>query len=166
MSVVVDTNVPVVANGRSRQASGTCVRACIQRLRSITEDIEPLVLDAGWRILREYRKGLRSEGQPGVGDEFLKWVLTNHANPRRCDLVLITHIGPGDSDFAEFPTDPDLAGFDPSDRKFVAVALAHPQRPPVLNAVDRDWWDYREALERNGVTVDFLCPLEVPGNRQ
>lgn len=65
----------------------------------------------------------------------------------------------GDSeDFVLFPQDSDLCGFDKSDRKYVAAALASRRTPDVLNAVDRDWWQYRDALKRNGVRCRFLCP--------
>ena len=64
----------------------------------------------------------------------------------------------GSDDFREFPQDPDLENFDRADRKFVAVALVSGLGPPILNATDTDWWDYREPLRRNGVTVDFICP--------
>jgi len=40
----------------------------------------------------------------------------------------------------------------------VAASVSHPERPPILNAVDTDWWNYRMALERHGVRVEFLCP--------
>ena len=43
-------------------------------------------------------------------------------------------------------------------RRRRAVALGSVNAPEVLNATDRDWWDYREALERNGVRIVFLCP--------
>ncbi|GIV75830.1 MAG: hypothetical protein KatS3mg050_0224 [Litorilinea sp.] len=43
-------------------------------------------------------------------------------------------------------------------RKFVAVALVHGGNPPILNAVDSDWWDYREPLTAAGVRIEFLCP--------
>ena len=121
-----------------------------------------IVLDDGYRILSEYQDHLRSEGQPGEGDAFLKWVLTNQANPQVCDQV---HINPTEdgNNFAEFPDDPDLRGFDRSDRKFVAAALAHPDSPPILNAVDSGWWLFRDALTRNGVQVEFLCPRDVEG---
>ena len=156
--VVVDTNVAVVANGRSRQASQDCARNCADRLYQITNGAEKLALDDKWRIIVEYRNNLRSSGQPGVGDAFLKWVLTNRTNPSCCEQVTITPVrGACGGGFREFPDDPLLAGFDPSDRKFVAVSVAHPRRPPILNATDSDWWDYREALARNGVKVDFLC---------
>jgi hypothetical protein len=85
-----------------------------------------LVLDDMWRIIGEYMQNLRRSGEPGVGDAFLRWVLTNKDNPQRCDLVTIT---PVENDFREFPADAALSDFDPSDRKFIAVALAHPQKP-------------------------------------
>ncbi len=161
MRLIVDTNVPVVANGASAspQAGPKCVRACVSKVREIQLQ-HILILDDGWHILREYMRELASSGQPGVGDAFLKWVLTNRANPQRCEIVHITprngRIDP--ATFAEFPEDDALAGFDRSDRKFVAASVSHPERPPILNAVDNDWWDYRMALERHGVRVEFLCP--------
>ena len=163
MKVVVDTNVPVVANGRSAQASPGCLLACIQRLDRVVA-AETVVLDDQWRIMREYLNNLRSSGQPGAGDRFLRWVLINVRNPERCEFVPITPIGgddPDDTDFAEFPDDLALAGFDPNDRKFVAVACAHPQRPPILEATDPDWWNFRHALRTYGVQIEFLCEQEV-----
>jgi len=89
-------------------------------------------------------------------------VLTNLANPERCDQV---HINPSEDEnaFAEFPGDPDLRGLDRSDREFVATARAHPDSPSILNAVDSGWWLFRDALTRNGVQVEFLCPRDVQG---
>lgn len=157
---VVDTNVPRVANSPHdpTHASPECVLECVRRVREITAG-GGLLLDDDWRIIGEYRNRLRSVGQPGVGDAFLRAVLTRYADPSWCTLVPITaHPERG---FAEYPDDPDLAAFDPSDRKFVAVALAGPQPAVVLNAVDSDWWEPREAFERNGVHVEFLCPGEM-----
>ncbi len=160
MKILIDTNVPLVANKKSEQASVACVLNCIRRLQQALES-DVLVLDDGWHILGEYQHKLHSSGQPGPGDAFLKWVLTNRSNPARCDLSVCIH-SVGDPaqprEFEEFPEDPELTGFDASDHKFVAVACAHPEHPPVLNAVDSDWWDYREALKRNGVRVEFICP--------
>ncbi len=154
MTIIVDTNVPLVANRAAPQASPACVANCAQRLRQVqTNDI--LVLDEGWLILNEYMHKLHSSGQPGVGDAFLKWVLTNKSNPRRCCWV---HLTPQGDAFAEFPGAPDLDGFDVSDRKFVAAACAHPEHPAILNATDSDWWHYRDALQQHGVRVDFVCP--------
>ncbi len=159
MKVIVDTNVPLVANGAAPQASARCAAMCAQRLNAIcTQDI--LVLDDCWYIINEYKHQLHSSGQPGFGDAFLKWVLTNWANPLRCELIHLTLQDDGQPgcDFVEYPQAPTLADFDPSDRKFVAVAMEHPEHPPILNAADSDWWYHREALARHGVQVEFLCP--------
>jgi hypothetical protein len=160
MKCVVDTNVPLVANKRAAQASSECVSTCAVRLRELTRRGK-LVLDDGWRILKEYMANLRSDGQPGPGDAFLKWVHTNYSNPDRCELVRITPSDSSETDFEEFPTDPELRNFDLSDRKFIAVALAHPEKPPILQATDAEWWEMRESFRRAGVTIDFVCQEDI-----
>ena len=47
-------------------------------------------------------------------------------------------------------------------QKFVAVALASGAHPPILNAVDSDWWNHRAALADAGVTCEFLCRQHQP----
>ena len=54
-----------------------------------------------------------------------------------------------------------LNDFDPDDRKFIAVAVAHLEQPPILQAVDSQWWDFRDAFRRNGVTVKFICEEDI-----
>ena len=157
--VIVDTNVAVVANHGHERATSACVAACAHNLQRITSGSETLAIDNKWHIVQEYRRQLKSSGQPGAGDAFLKWVLTYRANPSRCIQVAITPTK-DERVFREFPADPELAGFDRSDRVFVAVALAHPDRPPILNAVDSDWAEYRKPLSTHGVQVDFVCGIE------
>lgn len=158
MHVVVDTNVLIVANNKAPQASPKCVINCMNKLVHIREK-QILVIDDKWRIIKEYQNKVSSSGQPGVGDSFLRWVLTNQRNLARCEQVSITESL--DNQFSEFPTDPALNTFDLSDRKFVAVALAHPAHPPITNAVDSDWWHCQAALEANGLKIDFLCPEDL-----
>jgi hypothetical protein len=155
-TVVVDTNVPCWANNHDERFAA-CIAACAKRLADVTAG-DVVVLDSGWMILRQYMGNLRSTGEPGVGDMFLRHVLTNQRNRARCVFVDVTRVGVS---FAEFPADPELAGFDPADRVFVAVALKHQDRPPVLQALDRGWWESREALARSGVSVEFLCPGDI-----
>lgn len=163
MKVIIDTNVAVVANQEAPQASELCVQQCVKTLHQVTKT-GVLVIDDGWRIINEYKKNLQQLGQPGVGDAFCKWVLTNWRNPNCCETVTITQQpAPTDpTDFVEFPNDPALRTFDRSDRKYVAVALAHPETPPILNATDTDWWHHREILEGYGIKVNFLCPDAMP----
>lgn len=160
---VVDTNVVVAADGKSSSGGG-CARACLDAVREITDRGARLAIDDGWRIIKEYRENVDTRGQPGVAQTFLKWVYINYRNPRRCACVAIRPRGAGVEDFQEFPSHQGLSGFDPSDRKFVAVAAAHPNHPnhpPILQATDTKWWGWKEALAECGLQVKFLCPEEI-----
>lgn len=154
----MDTNVAVVANGKSVQADLHCVRACMAAITRIRSEW-CLLLDLGGQIVAEYRQNLRPVGQPGVGDAFFKWLWDHQGHAEHCRTVAITP--DPNRGFVEFPPDPDLASFDPSDRKFVAVALASQEAPAILNAVDTDWRDHHAALARAGVRVMFCCPQHV-----
>ncbi len=154
---VVDVNVAIVANKKSSHADTNCISACVDALISIHSSGK-IVLDDGMRILNEYMRKLSMAGQPGVGDAFMKWVWEHQAVGSRCERVHLTQNSSDPDDFLEFPADPDLGTFDRSDRKYVAVARVSSNHPQVLNAVDTDWWHYREALERNGIRLRFLCP--------
>ncbi|HUS93536.1 MAG TPA: hypothetical protein VM695_16890 [Phycisphaerae bacterium] len=158
---VVDTNVAVVANGRAEQAGQSCVLACVEALRAVRRG--RLVIDDALRILTEYRKNLRMSGEGGPGNAFMRWAWDKQLDPARCENVAITPKAGAEDDFQEFPDDPALRGFDRSDRKFVAVALASSLGPEVLNATDSDWWDYREPLRRHGAKLCFVCPEQFHG---
>ncbi|MDO7876737.1 hypothetical protein Q5H93_18475 [Hymenobacter sp. ASUV-10] len=162
MYYLIDTNVPLAANGKS-SAEPACMRAAAARLRQLQLS-EILVLDDGFLILKEYQNKLSPSGQPGVGDAFYLWALRNRSNSRHCELVTLEMAE--DGGFAAFPTRPELAAFDLSDRKFVAAALTHPARPPVVNATDSDWHHHREALAQQGVRIEFLCPAEMDRPRR
>ena len=53
--IVVDTNVPIVANGRTEQADPRCILNCIAILREI-HDERRVLLDEGDLILGEYQQ--------------------------------------------------------------------------------------------------------------
>ena len=154
-AVVIDTNVAMVANGKAEQAGPQCRENCIIELEQIFQH-KTILLDAGYLIMEEYLSNLSLSGQPGAGDAFFRWLWQNQANQQRCRMIEITpHSERG---FTEFPVDDALAGFDRSDRKFAAVALASGVSPPVWNASDTDWWQHRDALEKHGIAVRFICP--------
>jgi hypothetical protein len=155
MHRVIDTNVLIVANNReSDQASPECITSCATWLEKFKKE-GILVIDSNWLIISEYKKKVNQLGQPGVGDAFLRWVLLNHGNSNRCHQVSITKIS--EHEFKEFPKTESLEKFDLSDRKFVAVALTHPQRPAIVNAVDSDWYNHQNALSEHKVQIEFLC---------
>lgn len=87
MTVIVNTNVLITANNRNvPQATPSCVLTCGQQLRNIQQQ-GGLVLDNQWLIIKEYKNKVSEKGQPGVGDAFLKWVLTHQMNSRYCIQV-------------------------------------------------------------------------------
>ena len=155
---ILDTNVPKIAN-RALNPDNipddliNCVSACVQAIEGVTSS-RTLLLDSGGEIFQEYRHQLSLSGQPGVGDSFIKWVHDNLGRIERVEQVSIHKKG---STYKEFPYHKDLRNFDKSDRKFVAVANAHPEKPPILQATDSKWWGWKDALEECGITVEFLC---------
>ncbi|NUM78627.1 hypothetical protein HUU40_30070 [candidate division KSB1 bacterium] len=125
----MDTNVAVVANGKTQQAGIGCILATIEKLEDIRAKMTMLVDDQGL-IVEEYRRHLSPSGQPGAGDAFFKWLWDNQANPRHCRRIIITPTN-DKRGFAEFPESSELDKFHNDDRKFVAVALASEQEPPI-----------------------------------
>jgi hypothetical protein len=152
---LVDTNVAIVANGRSEQADDSMVEKCIDAILEVTGK-GGLVLDDGGLIFTEYRENLSLRGQPGTGDAFVKWVHDHQWNPAFCERWTITSLKGQERDFVEFPKAKSLSKFDPGDRKFVAVANAAEPKRPIIQAVDFKWWGWKDALAEVGIRVVFL----------
>ncbi|MDO4904954.1 MAG: hypothetical protein Q4A16_05320 [Lautropia sp.] len=155
MKAVIDTNVLLVANARHPEVSEACVATCIERLQQIQAEGR-VVVDDGFRILGEYMNKCRLNPPKGVGDVFLKWLLRQMDNPEHVELVTLTERA--EDQFVEFPDSALEDRFDASDRKFAAVAHAHPEHPPIWQAADCKWIDWWPALRDSGVIVEFLCP--------
>ena len=155
MRRIIDTNILKVANKDTPQVLNdpVCILSCVNHLDSIKSNGR-IILDNSWQILSEYSNNLNSNGQPGQGDSFFKWVLNNKDNPLHCELFQIT-AEDNNGNYLEFPTAQDLQNFDHADRKFVALSIV--SNTCVSTAVDPGWWEYRDALLRNGVQVEFLC---------
>lgn len=156
---LVDTNVPKVANlamqpDPQSDVPDACVLACIEAVEHVIKK-RGLVIDAGDEIFDEYRQQLSMKGRPGVGDQFMKWAHDHRHSLRDSDRVSITKNG---ESYHRFPVHAGLENFDKSDRKFVAVANAHPEKPPILQVTDSKWWRWRESLAEAGITVHFICP--------
>ncbi len=162
MKCLVDTNVAKTANLATQpdpdsDVSDACVLACIEAVEHVIKK-RGLIIDAGDEIFDEYRRQLSMKGQPGVGDRFMKWVHDNRWSLRHSQRVRITKNG---HSYEEFPKHDGLNDFDRSDRKFVAVANAHANKAPILQATDSKWWGWKDALSQVGITVQFLCPKYV-----
>jgi len=158
MTAIIDTNVVLVANGQHDDVGSTCVAACAMKLQSVMIDGR-IALDDAFEILNEYQNKTRPNTGNRPGDAFLKWLLRNNRNKNRCDLVTISPHP--ERQYESFPDDERLSNFDPPDRKFVAVAAAHPDHPPISQAADSKWLDWKPALKDHGIAVDFLCPEDI-----
>jgi hypothetical protein len=146
---IVDTNVPLVANGACAGVSPKCRLAAIDFLENLLVSGD-LVLDLGGEIEAEYRKKL-NVGQPGTGSRFLQMFLSQAAGRvRRIDLKKDRS-----GNYESFKFQGSLRRFDPSDRKFVAAAAL--TGAPVANCTDSDWLEHRDELERRGITITFIC---------
>ena len=164
----MDTNVLVTANSAVNPSAipselDECVDACCQAVDHIVKK-GGLVIDSWDEIVTEYANNVRNIG-PGIGGKFIKWIYDNQWNEKLVTRVEITK----SSDlynYNEFPTNAELKKFDASDRKFIAVANARPEKPPILQATDSQWWGYKDVLKEIGITVLFLCPGYVQSKYQ
>lgn len=149
LSDIVDTNVPLVTklpDGHPQEL----VDACEELLESIMEQDLVVVTDDGGEIVEEYFHKLSRSGQDTLGDIFAKWVFN-----RRCwwDASAKPDIEPqGDCIYGVLAGDHD--DFDPSDRKFIAVAKV--SGAPIHQATDTKWLDWGDALRRHNVVVRYV----------
>ncbi len=153
---VVDTNVVMVAN-RQHETSYACVNNCAQALLTIKK-LGVIVIDDKGLILNEYRTNCSPHGQPGIGSAFVRWIYDNLGRTELVKRVAITPRTEPPRYFEEFPEHLELADFDPSDQKFVAVANARPLKPHILQALDSKWWGWKVALSECGITGTISLP--------
>lgn len=92
-------------------------------------------------------------GQVGlVGDAFFKYLWNNQYCCSRIERAVISESDDEHVGFEELPKN----NLDPSDRKFLAVAVV--TGAAILNATDSDWEEQASLMECLGVDVCQLCP--------
>ena len=149
---VVDTNVAIAANGgETTHADLVCQLSCIEKLHSVVEE-NTVAIDSMGLILEEYQGHLSFSGQPGMGDAFFKHVFDFQYQDANVVRVPVTRSDDEQRGFEELPRNT----FDPSDRKFLAVAVV--AEAVVLNATDSDWGEQQPLMDQLGVEVEQLCP--------
>lgn len=157
---IIDTNVPVLAGTNIADIPEDqlpCAEACVRFIENIlrTKDFR-IVLDANWEILNEYKKNIMTpKGSENLGTRFLMWLYQHLGQIPDRDCISLEKTG--DHNYVTFPIDPALSTFDPSDRKFVALANAHPEHPAIVQGTDGKWWGFKDVLENLGIHIEFLC---------
>jgi len=148
--IVIDTNVLIVANGKSPQTDLKCELACIEMLEGATKGKRVALIDDLDLIMGEYGKHCSYAGEPGVGDEFFKFL---HDNAQNSVIRVPVQKTPDKAGgFSNLPPNK----LDRSDRKFLAVAKAGSGR--IVNATDSDWSQHAKFIASVGVQVRELCP--------
>ncbi len=149
MSNVIDTNVLIVANGKSEHSSIECELKCIEFINfSMSERV---ALDESQLIMDEYQKHCCYSGAPGVGDIFFKYLYDHQYSSKLIRLVNIVKIDDEARSFEQLPVNE----LDPSDRKFLATAVE--ANANIVNATDSDWQEQEELMNLLKVTVSQIC---------
>ncbi|MBN2598127.1 MAG: hypothetical protein JXR82_15230 [Marinifilaceae bacterium] len=156
---IVDTNVPLVAQGSAGHMSSNCVQNCADFLESLFNGHFRLVIDDGYHLITEYERQMQKSSQAHYGNRFLKWIYTYQANPNKVKTLMINQLD--EYNFKEVPQNLIEIGFDNSDRKFVAVAVANNYQAPIVQAADSKWIGWEDALKEEGISVCFLCKEEL-----
>jgi hypothetical protein len=148
MTDVVDTNVPLVLRFPESHPEALA-DACEILLETIIKSGVVVCTDAEDEIVEEYFTMLSRSGQPTLGDVFAKWVFeTRWTQPE-------TIVDTGRSGEHEYGVlEGDDLDFDPSDRKFIAVAKV--AQATIHQATDTKWLDWQPAFARQGVSVAWV----------
>jgi hypothetical protein len=140
--------VPLVVRFPSEHPNAL-TEACELLLETIIASGDVVATDAAGEIVEEYFNQLSWSGQPTLGDVFAKWVFDVRWSQRES---IVDTKPEGQHRYGVL--EGDDADFDPSDRKFVAVAKV--ARATVHQATDTKWLDWSTALARHGVSVSWV----------
>ena len=161
MKCIIDTNVQLLAGTPVSEIPDDqveCAQCCIKFINSFIDSPDSkLVLDTGSRVLKEYKQVFKKfHGERSLATEFFNWVcryLTSAISED--DYICLNEVN--ENCFKEYPPHENLKNFDPPDRKFIALANAHKEKPPIIEGADSKWWSIKDSLLECGISVSFLC---------
>lgn len=149
---IVDTNVWAnMDNLPPKNAlEAQCLLACLDWGKAFSEGDErhKLAVDIGWKILNEYRGQIK---QGGLAERYLNEILSQPIT-----RLILRQIEYDENGHAILEDETLMT--DPSDRKFVAVALTFNPPVPIVNSTDTDWAKDKAQLDEAGIPVLELCP--------
>ena len=154
--IILDTNVPAkaaVSPNACPMEELELQRACMEYIRMLTvEQDKKLVLDLDYEILKEYQNNVCKDSS--MGKLFFRWLYNYYATILPQDHIKLKKDESGQ--YIDYPYDEDTKEFDESDKKFVALANAHFERPPIIEAADGKWLGYVKAFAKYGIHIKFL----------
>lgn len=153
--VIVDANVPAKAS----TPPNLCVsdelivqRKCIEYIERLINGNDELVLDLDYEIVNEYRNNV--DASSNIGRLFFRWLYQYIGKMDLSNNLKLEKNEEGE--YMGFPLDEDTKGFDPNDRKYIALANLHPQKPPIVEGTDGKWFGYVSAFRKYGIKIVFL----------
>ncbi|MDQ7026927.1 MAG: hypothetical protein Q9P01_00950 [Anaerolineae bacterium] len=148
---VVDTNVwaSVDKIPPKDQIEADCIKACIEWFQAFRqgEDEYKIAVDMAFKILTEYHGQIK---KGGLAERYLNDILSQPMT-----RIVFTEVEYDENGHAILL---DNIMDDPSDRKFIAVALHFEPPALIINATDTDWEKSRDKLEDANITIQELCP--------
>ncbi len=154
---IIDANVALLAGtpvSRIPADQLVCARECMRFIRDFINNPESrLVLDDEGRILKEYRNANNVGEAPNLATMFSIWA-HQHLAMESQDFIHLDEIA--QNEYKEYPDDDQLKAFDPPDRKYIALAYKHPEKPPIVEASDSKWWGIKEALKKYKIELVFI----------
>lgn len=154
--IILDTNVPVKA---SVLPESCCVnelvmqKKCMEYINDLVNSKDSkIVLDMDFEILNEYRNNVSDKSN--MGKIFFRWLYNYYSHIQPEDNIKLVKDECGK--YLKFPYDKDTKSFDESDKKFIALANAHREKPPIVEAADGKWLGYEEAFAKYGITIEFI----------
>lgn len=164
---IIDTNVLLVASAQHpgspfKDSDVPAAQQCVvlEWLMGFRRDGQRrVVLDELWRIWEEYNHKLTAQD---IG-------LLVVTEKLQATLVRFVDVAYDKHGHGRLPKELETIVHDLADRKFVAVALgdlAHGNESTIINAVDGDWHDWEQALNRCGIVVMHLIEGKSRRSRQ
>ncbi len=150
--IVVDTNVWVMVDRPIDEVNTAeeknCIQACANWLQRFIDSEDRLIVDSltTYKIIAEYRNNVK---KGGIAEGLL-----NQLTGRLFHRLVEIQIEFDDHGHAILP--PWIAFHDPTDRKFIALAMQFNPYAPIYNATDTDWT--KEKLAERGFAIYELCP--------
>lgn len=154
--IIMDTNVAAKAATPLEDCKSEewdMQQKCVEFIGTFVKNPESkLALDLNYEIITEYRN--RIPRNTNIGSIFWKWFDTYLGTISLDDFVKLDRDKNGN--YIAFPLEERTKDFDFSDRKFVALARTHSERPPIVEAADGKWLGFIEVFEEYGVHIEFL----------
>ncbi len=154
--IILDTNVPVKASVSPESCSVNKLvmkKKCMEYINDLVNSKDTkIVLDMDFEILNEYRNNVSDKSN--MGKIFFGWLYNYYSDIQPEDNIKLMKNEYGQ--YLSFPYDKDTESFDESDKKFIALANSHKDKPPFVEASDGKWLGYEDSFAKYGITIEFI----------